>query len=205
MTGISWLFFDIGSTLLDESAAYAFRFREIAEKAGVSYDEVCDMVLEFYKQNMKGDKEVMKLYGVPCPKWRSDYEKLYPDTERCLKTLHGRYNIGIIANQDFGTRERLEGHGLLRYIDIIAASAEEGIAKPDRRLFDIALERAGCSPYNAVMIGDRIDNDIIPAKTLGMKTIWVKQGFGRYQNVKDDSERADVTVNSLTELIDILA
>lgn len=37
---------------------------------------------------------------------------------------------------------------------------------------------AKCKPENAVMIGDRIDNDIVPAKQLGMKTIWIKQGFG---------------------------
>ena len=58
---------------------------------------------------------------------------------------------------------------------IVIASAEEGVSKPDRRIFEIALERSGCKPENAVMIGDRIDNDIVPAKQLGMKTIWIKQ------------------------------
>ena len=54
------------------------------------------------------------------------------------------------------------------------------------------------------MIGDRIDNDIIPAKSLGMHTIWVKQGFGRYWNITKEIERADCAVDSLTELFDIL-
>ena len=42
------------------------------------------------------------------------------------------------------------------------------------------------------MIGDRIDNDIVPAKQLGVKTIWVKQGFGRLWNITDESEKADL-------------
>ena len=51
---------------------------------------------------------------------------------------------------------------------------------PDRRIFEIALERSGCKPENAVMIGDRIDNDIVPAKQLGMKTIWIKTGIWKF-------------------------
>ena len=37
---------------------------------------------------------------------------------------------------------------------------------------------AGCQAENAVMIGDRLDNDIAPAKKLGMKTVWIRQGDG---------------------------
>ena len=84
------------------------------------------------------------------------------------------------------------------------ASAEEGVAKPDPRLFEIALERASCLPSQAVMIGDRIDNDIIPAKRLGMKTIWIKQGFGQYWQVSKDEERADAVVNNLSDICRIL-
>lgn len=54
------------------------------------------------------------------------------------------------------------------------------------------------------MIGDRIDNDIVPANSLGMYTIWIKQGFWRYWSIKNDIEKADYTVNSLSELCEIL-
>lgn len=53
---------------------------------------------------------------------------------------------------------------------------------------------------NAIMIGDRIDNDIIPAKLLGMYTIWIKQGFGQYWNITEDVERADYVVHSLMDI-----
>ena len=54
------------------------------------------------------------------------------------------------------------------------------------------------------MIGDRIDNDIIPAKKLGFHTIWIKQGFGQYWNITKEDETPNYTVQNLTELCDIL-
>jgi FMN phosphatase YigB (HAD superfamily) len=74
----------------------------------------------------------------------------------------------------------------------------------DTRIFEIALERAQCKTEEAIMIGDRVDNDIIPAKALGMHTIWIKQGFGRYWNVMSESEKADQVVCSLTKLCEVL-
>ena len=58
--------------------------------------------------------------------------------------------------------------------------------------------------HNAVMIGDRIDNDIVPAKQLGMKTIWIKQGFGSLWTVMDESEKADIEVNNLSDILNYL-
>ena len=51
------------------------------------------------------------------------------------------------------------------------------------------------------MIGERIDNDIVPAKQIGMKTIWVKQGFGRFWKVTSESEKADYEVDSLSDIL----
>lgn len=110
----------------------------------------------------------------------------------------------MIANQSAGTSERLEKFGIRKYIDLVIASAEEGVSKPDKRIFEIALERSNCKPENAVMIGDRIDNDIVPAKQLGMKTIWVKQGFGSLWHITDENEKADMEVNNLSDILKYL-
>lgn len=160
--------------------------------------------MSFYKENKKGDLEVTRQLGVKLPKWESQYERLYTDTKDCLKKLSRIYKIGVIANQSLGTSERLENLGVRKYIDLIIASAEEGVSKPDRRIFEIALERSSCKPENAVMIGDRIDNDIVPAKQLGMKTIWVKQGFGSLWNITDESEKADMEINNLSDVLKYL-
>ena len=54
------------------------------------------------------------------------------------------------------------------------------------------------------MIGDRLDNDIIPAKALGMKTIWIKNGLSKYQDAKLGEGVADYQIFSLDELLRIL-
>ena len=63
---------------------------------------------------------------------------------------------------------------------------------------------AGCGAQEAVMIGDRLDNDIFPAKKLGMKTIWIRQGFSIYQHPVSKEYEPDETVESLMELKNVL-
>ena len=201
---IKWLFFDVGSTIMNEQAAYEHRMRDIARRADISFEKVYEMTLTYYNQNKKGDLEAVKALGVELPKWHKEDEVLYEDAIKCLKALSKKYKIGIIANQSLGTKERLEQKGILEYIDLVIASAEEGVAKPDRRIFEIALERSHCESVHAVMIGDRIDNDIVPANLLGMNTIWIKQGFGQYWHITQEIEKPDFVVNGLTELCDIL-
>ena len=63
MDGIKWLFFDIGSTLADESKVYEDMYRKIAKLSNKPEEYVYQKALEFYKQNKRGDKEVSKLWG----------------------------------------------------------------------------------------------------------------------------------------------
>ena len=202
--GIRWLFFDVGSTLVDESRAYDRRIRETITGSGVSYEQFYEEMLRFYRQNQKGDLEAAKKFGLTVPPWHSEEERPYPDAVSCLKALQSRFSIGIIANQPLGTADRMEKMGLAPYLDRIVSSAEEGVAKPDPAIFRIALERAGCRPEQAVMIGDRLDNDIAPAKRLGMKTIWVKQGFGGLSTPRTPEETPDFTVGNLSELCSLI-
>ena len=201
---IEWIFFDVGSTIVDEHFAYKHRMNEMADLANTTYSNIYETAMEFYKQNKKGDLETAKLLGIDLPKWHKEDELLYSDASKCLEILSSRYKIGIIANQSPGTKERLEQYGVLRYIDLVIASAEEGVAKPDKTIFEIALERGDCSPKNAVMVGDRIDNDIIPAKLLGMHTIWIKQGFGQYYNITQEREKPDYIVHNLMDILCVL-
>lgn len=54
------------------------------------------------------------------------------------------------------------------------------------------------------MIGDRIDNDILPARQLGMHTVWVRQGFGQYWKITNEEEKPDYQVDNLAELCKLL-
>lgn len=205
LSNIKWLFFDVGSTLVDETECYNHRIQDAIAGTNITFEEFNEKRMFFAKQNLKGDIEALRFFGLAKTPWHHEDEKPYDDTESVLKALCERgYNIGVIANQAAGTQKRLENWGLMKYIQLVIASAEEGVAKPDKRIFEIALERSMCSPSEAVMIGDRIDNDIIPAKEMGMATIWVKQGFGKYWTFTNESEKADFEVNNLTELLALL-
>lgn len=197
-------FFDIGSTLVDESECYKDRYEKAMRGSSVSPREFEQKVIEFSRQNKKGDHEAVKYYGFTLPKWNKELEKLYPDTREALKRLHEKYRLGMIANQSPGSKKRLEDWEILEYFDVVAASAEEGFAKPDERIFLSALKSAGCLPQNAVMVGDRLDNDIAPARKLLMKTVWIKRGFAKYNKVGGVFETADYTVNDLLELCELM-
>jgi len=55
-----------------------------------------------------------------------------------------------------------------------------------------------------VMIGDRLDNDVVPAKRLGMKTVWIRQGFGGLSDPALSPEQPDWIVKDLRELVKLL-
>ncbi len=205
MNNINWLFFDVGSTLIDETECYNHRIQDAIEGTAITFEQFNEKRIFFAKQNLKGDIEALKFFGLTKTPWHREDEIPYEEAEHVLKTLYDKgYNIGIIANQSVGTEKRLEDWGLLKYIKLVVASAEEGVAKPDKEIFLRALSRAECLPENAVMIGDRIDNDIEPANRLGMKTIWVKQGFAVYQTPLNDIQKADYAVDKLQDILEIL-
>ena len=203
MHSIKWIFFDIGSTLVDESVAVFKRVERTVANTTIGFDDFYAKMVEISKHDQNSYHKTLEYYGLKSAPWNSDDELVYPEAEACLQELHKRYKIGIIANQVPGSRERLEKIGLLKYIDIVVASAEEGVAKPDLRIFRIALDRVNCKAEEAVMVGDRIDNDILPANELGMITVWIKQGLGGLCEPTIDSEIPDYTISDLSELIKI--
>lgn len=202
MKNIKWLFFDLGSTLVDESRAYDRRFREIAEKTGVPYSVVRSMSIESYQRGERWDKEVMRKAGLELPLWHSEDEVLYFDTLNMLKELSIRYKLGIIANQEAGLDKRLEAFGILKYFSMVVSSSDVGFSKPDERIFAFALEKSGCLPSETVMIGDRLDNDIIPAKHVGMHTVWIRQGIF-CSSSKREMDLPEQELHSLMELKEI--
>ena len=205
MNNIKWLFFDVGSTLVDETECYNHRIRDAIAGTDITFEQFNEKRIFFANQNLKGDIEALKFFGLSKTPWHKEDEKPYPEAEIVLRSLCEKgYNIGIIANQLHGTEKRLENWGLMKYIKVVAASAEEGDAKPDSEIFLRALKRADCLPKNAVMIGDRIDNDIEPAYRLGMKTIWVKQGFSIYQRPMNELQRAGHIADRLQDILEIL-
>ncbi len=216
---ISWLFFDLGNTLIDESKPEEIRIKSIQtackdvgleltteyirqqiETASANYAQ--NIIKEAVKNIIKNDAELN--YVLEKTTYLKELEEPFYDAAESLERFHKLYSIGIIANQSLGTEDRLKKYGLWNFIDLCLPSAEIGMKKPDPKFFLLALEKAGSKPENAVMIGDRLDNDIYPAKKLGLKTIHVLRGFGKFQTPKSEEYKADYTIRELKELLNIL-
>ena len=204
MDKVKWIFFDVGSTLVDETAAYDRRAREMIQGTDISYEDFDRKRIEFAMLGLDGDSEAVKYFGLKKTPWHSEDEAPFDDARETLEHLkRAGYGLGIIANQSMGIAQRLQAWGLLKCFDVIAASAELGVSKPDRLIFEKALDLAGCLPQNSVMVGDRLDHDIIPAKALGMKTVWIRKRLSKLQKSEFGENVADYIVDDLIELTGI--
>lgn len=201
---VKWIFFDVGSTLVDEAKAYDHRAREMIEGTDITFSTFDSKRVELARQGFDGNSEAIKYFGLKKTPWHSEDETPFVDSLETLEILKRRgYNLGIIANQPFGTAKRIDEWGLSKYFDVVAASAELGVAKPNKLIFEKAFEMAGCQPHNSVMVGDRLDNDIAPAKSLGMRTVWIRKGLSIYQSVELGKNIADWVIDNLSDLIEI--
>ena len=210
LEGITTVFFDLGATLVDESRVWQARCREQAAMAQAKKKHIKSIALQLEMVKASANllppwRTALARYGLSeeAP-YRAEHERLYPDAGRVLSALGGRYTLGVIANQKEGLSARLEEFGIAKYFSFIISSWDAKCAKPDPQIFSLALEKAGCRAENAVMIGDRLDNDIFPAKSLGMKTIWIRQELGGIQTPKDDRYVPDARIDSLSEILNIL-
>ena len=201
---MKWIFFDVGSTLVDETKAYDNRAREMIEGTDITFSTFDSKRVELTRQGFDGNSEAIKYFGLKKTPWHSEDETPFDDSLETLEILKRRgYNLGIIANQAIGTAKRLDALGLSKYFDVVAASAELGVAKPNKLIFERAFELAGCQPHNSVMVGDRLDNDIAPAKSLGMRTVWIRKGLSIYQNIELGKNIADWVIDNLSDLKEI--
>lgn len=220
MKHVSWLFFDLGNTLISEEAAADNRIRRLVdalERYGRSYS-IDDVRSAFQKASAEFAPRLVagaieKLIDDPACRhavlleapYSKELEAPYDGAEHVLRKLSSSYKIGVIANQSVGSTARLMKWGLMPFISTCLCSSEVCLEKPDPAIFKLALNRAGCSASQAVMIGDRLDNDIRPAKLLGWNTIRVAQGFARFQCPRDCWDRADLTVASVDLIEPFLA
>lgn len=198
-----WLFFDVGSTLIDETECEKQRIIDTINGSSISYDEFYDNMKYYACCNMSFYKCTLEKYGLKKVPWKSELEIIYPQVNHVLNSLSVKYNLGIIANQNKGLSERLRQFGIYDYFNIVVSSSDVGFVKPDEQIFKFALKQANCSAQNAYMIGDRLDNDIIPAQHIGMKTVWIKQGFGKWGNPDKLSTFPNYIVENLSELLNL--
>jgi HAD superfamily hydrolase (TIGR01509 family) len=134
--------------------------------------------------------------------------ELRPGIGELLRGLHRRgLLLGLAANQPLRVIEELDRHDLGSLFSHREVSAHHGFRKPDTRLFLRACLDLGVPPGECIMVGDRIDNDIFPARLLGMRTVLFRTGRHINQQPRSGDDVPDAvawTVDDLAEAIDSL-
>ncbi|MBM7565554.1 HAD family hydrolase [Paenibacillus sacheonensis] len=125
----------------------------------------------------------------------------FPGLIEMLEALKLRnYKLGIITN-GFGDFQMntIRGLGIEGYFDEILVSEIEGLRKPDIRIFQLALQRLGVRPEEAIFVGDHPVNDVEAGMHAGMLGIWKEEdGLGR-------PACAALTIRELPELLDMIS
>ncbi|HLG37498.1 MAG TPA: HAD family hydrolase, partial [Nitrososphaera sp.] len=112
--------------------------------------------------------------------------------------------MGLIANQSDDIAEILAKSGLEKFFSVKIISSAVRLAKPDPRIFQLALDKAGRTAQECIMVGDRLDTDICPAKSLGMTTIRYTNSLFSLQTPSKECEQPTFSIASLSEIPGIL-
>ena len=221
---IKWVFFDIGDVLFDEDAPHLYYFHTLLlamRRNGieVTWDEYhariqacvrevpATAITDACRCYVKDDALWKKIYqegrGVyEAVRKPRPYGLLLDDITPVVQELRKEFRLGIIANQHAEILQALDDYGIGPLFDIKVIDEIVGVAKPDPAIFHLALKQADCAPNEAIMVGDRPDNDVAPAKSVGMATVRFRRGllYALYDPRREE-ERADIVVRELPRLI----
>jgi HAD superfamily hydrolase (TIGR01549 family) len=211
-SGLKAIWFDFGCTLWNEQRAWT----EWAQWLGVPVLDFCALlgsaiergqhhhrVFEFFRPGIDLVRERQLRYEAG----KSDAfrpEDLYPDVLPCLQELRAAgYRTGVAGNHvaDFAQTLRKMNTPL----DFIGSSEEWGVEKPSPEFFARMVQISGVMPAEIAYVGDRLDNDILPAKAAGMVSVFLPRGpWGLIHSLRPEAARADIRIDSLTDLLNRL-
>jgi epoxide hydrolase-like predicted phosphatase len=111
------------------------------------------------------DRQMQRILGLWTTTWKPTNEML-----DLVGRLKNSYELAILSNSDVVNSKKYAERGWYSPFDVIVLSHEEGIPKPERRIYEIVLERLGLPPEECVFVDDQEDA-LVPARVMGMKTV----------------------------------
>ncbi len=134
------------------------------------------------EQGVKPGQERVQLATTLAQVYRAISRKrlrLYPGVKEVLDLLHASYRLALVSDaQPCYVHPEIRAVGLEGYFDPMVISADYGFRKPDRRLFQAALEKLDLRPDEAVFVGNDMYRDIYGASRTGMKTVLLSSNQG---------------------------
>ena len=162
----------------DLSAIRLEAFRRTLTHVGIEGEALAGRLNAVYRQHRYADIE------------------LYADVIPALNALGERFEMGLLSNGNTPP----DRCGLDGRFSFVIFSQDYGFDKPDRRIFEIALDQAGCSAEQLMHVGDSLGTDVSGAKNAGIRSVWLnRDGLENQTDVTPDFE-----IQTLTELTPIL-
>lgn len=156
----------------------------------------------FTKPNIELCDRVTRSARAAFQSWQKDhYPELVPGIREALGELSKNYALALAANQDTQlVRDALKHYRMSNLFLSHEVSENIGLSKPDPRFFSYLLRKCNVQPREAIMVGDRLDNDIIPARAAGMRTILFRTGPYAVLEPRTPEEIPHETIKSAQEL-----
>lgn len=204
--------FDVGETLVNESRLWRlwaewFRVPDhvVFALLGASIAQPEDhlRILQLLRPgfDLELAREERRRLGNPD---EIDAGDLYPDAAPCLHALRRRgLRIGIAGNQPASAEHALESLGLP--VDFVASSERWNVKKPAPEFFQKIIGELQLAAGEIAYVGDRLDNDILPARSAGMITVFIRRGpWGFLHAQRPEAAQAHLRIENLRELPDAL-
>ncbi len=184
---IKAVIFDVGGVLL-RTESQASR-QKLADKYGITLDELSEAVFvsDISDKSTLGELEEEEVWNHVAERFGMDeqekqaFKKAFWEDDRLdeqllnyIRSLRGKYQIGLLSNAWNGARASLGGqYSFLDAFDVIIFSSEVGLAKPDTAIYHLILEQLGVEPHQAVFIDD-FDRNVKAAREIGLHAIQFK-------------------------------
>jgi len=214
------VFLDAGGVILDESEheeARAVLVVEVLSPVVPGYSVsryfsdveeavivLCPSAYQYvFWKYLKNDRPLFdKLFGSFKEKWkeRKPSLKLTQELENEVRAICRDFKLGIAGQYGKDVLELLEKESILNCFAYHFTQDDFPITKPDPRYYEQIMKKCRVDPKESIMVGDRIDKDIIPARQVGMKTILVRAGFYKNQQPRIPFEIPDVVLDSISAL-----
>jgi FMN phosphatase YigB (HAD superfamily) len=208
--GVQWVVLDLGETLVDETSNWT-RWASYLEfptltffaaiGAAIANRQHHHAAFDYLRPGFSFAAEVARRDAAGLG-WRLDHADLYDDALPALRALRAAgYRLAAMANQPVG----VDSFMATLPIDRFATSDGWGVAKPDPAFFARIITELDVAAENIAYVGDRLDNDIVPAKAAGMTAIHIRRGpWGFIQSGWPEAGTADARIDGLLELPAVL-
>jgi FMN phosphatase YigB (HAD superfamily) len=204
--------FDVGETLVAERASW----ERWADWLGLPRKDFMDalagvvrrgehhrQVFEIFRPGLDvAAAEAIRRAAGDDPGFRA--EDIYPDALPCLQALRDAgVRVGVAGNTSLAVERSLIAAGVPA--DFVGSSSAWGIEKPSPAFFARVAAAAGVPASRVAYVGDRIDNDVLPAMRAGMTGVFLRRGpWADVQRHWPEAAQAHVSIDSLSELPEAL-